>query len=75
MNGYDVVCLTAKMAKQSLTSIEKAIGVGKNNISTCRGKGSNPRSDRLAAMLSCCGYKLVAVPKDTKLSDDSFVID
>ena len=75
MNGYYALRLAARSSKRTLSSIESSLDLSRNTISTCSRSGSSPRTDRLSKMLNCCGYKLVAVPKDTALTDDCYEID
>lgn len=75
MNGYDAVYSVAMMKRKTIKSIESELGLTRNSISSGRGSGSAPSSSRLSKMLGTCGYKLVAVPEDTVINSDSFIID
>lgn len=75
MNGYKAVYIISKLKGKSLKSIESELGLTRNSISSGAASGSAPNTARLAKMIGTCGYRLVAVPDDVVLPDDSFIID
>lgn len=64
MEASLVVREAAKAAGVPLTHIGDTMGKRPNYASVTLGRGSRPRVDTYAAMLSACGYILAAVPAE-----------
>lgn len=62
MQAVDALKAAASAAGVPTTHIGPAMGRAATYVATMAAKGSTPRADTLAGMLSVCGYALVAVP-------------
>lgn len=62
MQAVDALKAAASAASVPTTHIGPAMGKGPSYVANGAARGSSPRCDTMARMLSVCGYALVAVP-------------
>lgn len=62
MKAYDALAEAANRAGITYTRIGRSLGKPDNYISNGASRGSTPKADTLADMLTPCGYVLAAVP-------------
>ena len=74
VKAMDAVLTAARRAGVGVTEIGELMGKSKTYVSATAGRGSTPRADTLAKMLSVCGYALYAVPAEN-VPDDAIEID
>lgn len=74
MDWYEVIYKAAHDSGTPVTAIGPAIGKGSAYVAGGKSRGSVPLVTNAAAMLSACGYALVAVP-DSDVPHDALVID
>jgi hypothetical protein len=74
MEWYEVLYKAAHDSGTPVTAIGPAIGKGPAYVAGGKSRGSVPLVTNAAAMLSACGYALVAVP-DSDVPTGALVID
>ena len=63
MHANDALKQAAATAGVPITHIGPALGKAPNYVNNSSSRGSTPRCDTMAAMLSVCGYALCAIPR------------
>lgn len=74
MKAYEVVRSAAKSNGVPITHIGPALGKSSVYVNNGASRGSVPKADTLASMLSVCGYVLAALPAD-QVPESALVID
>lgn len=74
MKAYEAVRAAAKDSGVPITHIGPALGKSSVYVSNGASRGSIPKADTLASMLSVCGYVLAALPAD-QVPPSALVID
>ena len=64
MHANDALKQAAAAAGVPITHIGPALGKAPNYVNNSSSRGSTPRCDTMAAMLSVCGYALCAIPRE-----------
>jgi hypothetical protein len=62
MDWYDVLYKAADNSGVTVSGIGRALGKAPSLVSAAKARGSYPLVTSAAAMLSACGYALVAIP-------------
>ena len=73
MDFYDIIYSIAIRKKMSLENLSLKFGKTANYIYSQRSRGSSPKVDTAAKLVSICGYKLCAIPND-KVPKDTYVV-
>lgn len=74
MQFYDALYQVAQQSGVTVERIGLSLGHSAGHVSSSKSRGSVPRIDSAAKMLSVCGYKLCAMP-NSSITDETITID
>lgn len=74
MEFYEIIQSIAIRSKTSLEQVSLKFGKTANYISSQKSRGSSPKVDTAAKLVSTLGYTLCAIPKDS-VPEGTYVVN